>query len=87
MRNAAGMTIPLSGHEMAANLNTAILAGQITISDRFCNLATCQTGSTSTDSFTGICEAGQCEIYDVAEGWDDPKNPGAYVGKIVVREV
>ncbi len=87
VRNAAGMTIPLSGHEMAANLNTAILAGQINISDRFCNLATCQTGSTSTDSFVGICEAGQCEIYDVAEGWDDPKNPGAYVAKIVVREV
>ena len=83
-----GMPHPLSGHEQAENLRTAIQsATPIQVSDRFCNMRTSLNGSTTTDSFTAACEPADCEIYDTRTGSDNSQYPGAFVAKITVREV
>lgn len=84
---ADGMPHPLSGHEQADNLNVAIAAGTVTVSDRFINNQTCINGTTTAASFTAVLEPGECEIYDTRAGNDSPENPGGFVAKITVREI
>lgn len=65
---------PMSGHEMAVALQTAITdLGAVEISDRF-------------GTFMGILEP-TSEIYEVREGNDAPDSSGTFVAKIDVREI
>ena len=67
---------PLSGHEQAANLITAIKASSpFSVTDRFGTYTTC------------LCDPPNCEIYEVREGNDSPPNSGGFVAKITVRAV
>jgi len=74
---ADGTVHPLSGHQQAANLNAAILEqAPVTVTDRF-------------GTFTAVFDltAQSTEIYDWREGWDNPKNPGGFIGKITLRQI
>ncbi len=67
---------PLTGHEQAANLITAIQSTTpVTITDRF-------------GTYTAVLEPGQCSILELhSEGGDRPSTSGSFVASIVAREV
>jgi hypothetical protein len=72
-----GSTQPLTGHEQAVNLITAIASTTpISITDRF-------------GTYTAVLEPGQCNILELHSdsGGGVPANSGQFVATIVAREV
>ncbi len=75
IRLADGTSHPLTGSEQAANLQTAIgSASPIAITDNF-------------GTYTALLEPGDSEIMRSREGWENKNNPGAYIARIVARQV
>ncbi|MHB8742559.1 MAG: hypothetical protein ACYC9L_05475 [Sulfuricaulis sp.] len=72
---ADGTPHPLSGFKQVQNLQTMITTTTpFSVTDAF-------------GTFTAMPEPAQCEIMHVREGWDGPNEPGAFIGRIFLREV